>query len=223
MPSHRIIDGVYIRLATPAGFVDAAVACPTFLDIYRREQDVLAVYLEARQAARVCQELPDPFVEILVPEKDSPLRRMDQTFFEACKLEVEGSIRGLGVPPQETEFAGGLPLPPLATFGDGPGWFSCCTLRYKEECPPVRFWEAMHKPDMRGVSAEPRTGGDAFERPALVPCLTGNIVFMVQDLPVIVNIHRSLDKNNPRESFEWMRRTTDDYGRALLPLNGVTV
>ncbi len=224
MPAHRIVDGVYIHLATPAGFMDAAAVYPSFLEIYRREQDVLAVYLEDCQAGSDCRrELPDPFVEVLVPEKASPLRSMDQNFFEACKLEVEGSIRGGGVRPGEAKIEPGHPLPPLATFADGPGWFSCCTLRYKEECPPVRLWTEVRKTDGNVAPVKPRAGGNAFEHPPLVPCLTGNIVFTVRGLPVIVNVHRSVDPNHPKESFAWMQKATDDYCRRLLPINGVAV
>lgn len=224
MAAHRIVDGVYIHLMAPQGFVDAASVFPTFMEIYQREQDVLAVYLEACPAGYHCDhELPDPFVEVLVPERTSPLRRIDSTFFEACKLEVEGSIRGLGVGPQDAHPARKRPLPPLATFTDGPGWFSCCTLRYKEECPPLRLWEGMGKAERQDAPAESRAGGDALDHPPLVPCLTGNIIFVVRDLPVIINIHRSVDHHRPKESFEWMQQTTAAYRRELLPLNGVAV
>lgn len=221
MTAHRIVDGVCIHLATPAGFVDAAEVYPSFLEIYQREQDVLAVYLEDCHARTDCRrELPDSFVEVLVPEKMSSLRRMDQNFFEACKLEIEASIRGSGVRPEEARVKAGHPLPPLATFMDGPDWFSCCTLRYKRECPPMRLWKDLSSTKGQSCQAE-RGGASAFERPPLVPCLTGNIVFTVRGLPVIVNLHRSVDQNFPRESFAWMRHATDSYRRQILPLNGV--
>lgn len=239
MSAYRIIDGITVRLVSPSGFVDAATVYPAFVDAYQREQDVLAVYLDACHAVGDCggDSLPDPFVEVLVPEKKSPLRRVEPLFFEACKLEVERSIRGGGIRPEEASIEEGRPLPPLATFTDGPGWFACCTLRYKEDCYPVRVWDAAQRVEKKGVETrarrkeekgaqtdgEARTDGEMFFRTALVPCLTGNVVFVNRGLPVIVNIHRGMDNAHPAESFEWVRKTTDDYCRELLPLNGVAL
>ncbi|MCH5277785.1 MAG: hypothetical protein J1E80_08130 [Desulfovibrionaceae bacterium] len=223
MAAHRIVDGVYIRLPTPGGFVDAARVFPSFLEIYRRDQEVLAVYLEDCRLRLDCRrELPDPFVEVLVPEKMSPLRRMEHNFFEDCKLEVEAGIRRGAVRPEEAEVKAGRPLPPLAIFTDGPGWFSCCTLRYTRECPPMRPWKELIPAN--GKSRRTEEGGASPRGfPPLLPCLTGNIVFTVRDLPVIVNLHRSVDPKSPLESFAWMRQATDSYRRLILPLNGVTI
>ena len=223
MPAHHVVDGVYIHVPTPTGFLDAAEVYPSFLEIYRRDQDVLAVYLEGCRPGPACRrELPDPFVEVLVPEKMSPLRRVDQDFFEACKLELEASIRRGAVRPGEARIKAGYPLPPLATFVDGPDWFSCCTLRYKQECPPTRLWKDL-SPTRSQASQTEGGGTSAFERPSMVPCLTGNIVFTVRGLPVIVNLHRSVDQNFPLESFTWMYHATDIYCRQILPLNGVAM
>lgn len=223
MTTHRLVDGVCIRLTTPTGFMNAAEVYPSFLEMYRREQDVLAVYLEDRHSCLDCRrELPDPFVEVLVPEKMSPLRRMEPDFFEACKLEVEGSIRRGGVRLEKAKIKAGRPLPPLANFVDGPGWFSCCTLRYRQECPPARLWkELIPVPGKSCQNKRAHADVPSLERPALVPCLTGNIVFTVRGLPIIVNLHRSVDKNHPQKSFAWMRQATDGYCRRILSLNGV--
>lgn len=226
----RTIDGITVRLEAPSGFVDALSVYPSFLEEYRRREEILGVYVGAGHAAGGCTMGPallDPFVEVLAPDKKSLMRRVDARFFEACKFEVEQSILGHSV-------HGGVRravvenLPPLGTFSDGAGWFSCCTLRYRAEClpqlhqmlSPTRQADAdpPSKQLHSGKGSEPASG---FDRAALVPCLTGNIVFLIHGLPVIVNIHRSLDPDQPEESFRWLADATEAYRKVLLPLNGI--
>lgn len=223
MPAQYIADGVAVKLTAPAGFVDASIACPLFLEAYRREQEILAVYMDADPASPFrCDgdALPDPFVEVLIPEKTSIMRQVDAAFFEACKFGVEESIRGFSVPIRDAERG---VLPPLGLFADGPGWFSCCTLRYRSDC----LLGGMEAKETDGPSshassvATPDDGNSA--RKTMIPCLTGNIVFLAGQLPVIVNLHRSLDVVNPRASFDGLAEATEAYRRLLLPLNGIAL
>lgn len=220
MSAQHFFDGVTVRLAAPDGFVDASVACPLFLEEYQREQEILAVYLDADPANPfTCNgtALPDPFVEVLVPEKTSVMRQVEAPFFEACKFGVEESIRGFSVQADDAEQG---PLPPMGTFTDGPGWFSCCTLRYRADCLlGPRMSEESEIPSSMGEAVS----GGAFARQAMAPCLTGNVVFLVGHLPVIVNLHRSLDPKRARDCFDWMVESTESWRRVLLPLNGINL
>lgn len=223
MPAHYNVDGVTIRLMAPHGFVDASIACPSFLEAYQREQEILAVYMDADPASPFrCDGdvLPDPFVEVLIPEKTSVMRQVDAAFFEACKFGVEESIRGFSLPVRDAERGA---LPPLGTFADGPGWFSCCTLRYRSDCllGGMEIREA-DKPSSIVTGGATSGGGDSA-RPVMTPCLTGNIVFLVRRLPVIVNLHRSLDAESPWADFDELAAVTEDYRRLLLPLNGIAL
>lgn len=159
MPAHRIVDGVYIHLATPAGFRDAAAIYPSFLEIYRREQDVLAVYLEDCQAGSECRrELPDPFVEVLVPEKASPLRSMEQNFFEACKLEVEGSIRGRGVRPARPRLSRGIPCRLWRPLRDGRAGFRAALCAIRKNARPSGCGRRCEKRTAKRPRSNPAPG-----------------------------------------------------------------
>ncbi|HIV66637.1 MAG TPA: hypothetical protein H9991_10310 [Candidatus Mailhella excrementigallinarum] len=200
MPS-VIIQGKPLKLAAPRGFVNIQAVAPALFEEYRRAQHVLALYIDSCHMGGTCQspaELLDPFVEVLMPETGSFVRDMSREFFESCKFEVEQSILGSGwasLVPSES----GSPRP-QGRFSDGPGWFSCCTLRYSRIIG----------------SAEKQKDKDAF-----VPSIVGNIVFLVREHPVIVNLHRTADPVNPQASFDWLTRLTRDYRGLLLRLNGI--
>ena len=86
---------------------------------------------------------------------------------------------------------------PQSVFADGPGWFSCCSLKY------------VKKTD------------DPAKNDSFAPSVSGNIVFLIREHPIIVNLHKSADANNPLESFNWLKNVTRDYRGLLLRINGL--
>lgn len=200
MPS-VLIQGKPLKLAAPRGFVNIQAVAPSLFEEYRRTQHVLALYIDSCHMGGNCTsraELLDPFIEVLMPENESFVRNMSAEFFESCKFEVEQNILGAG-------WAGVVPvesgsLRPQGRFADGPGWFSCCTLRYTRKADNTEGkWNSEN----------------------LVPSVVGNIVFLVREHPVIVNLHRTADPADPQASFDWLTQLTRDYRGQLLRLNGI--
>lgn len=200
MPS-VIIQGKPLKLAAPRGFVNILAVAPSLFEEYRRAQRVLALYIDSCHVGGTCKspvELMDPFVEVLMPEAGSFVRDMSGEFFESCKFEVEQNILGMGwgsLIPSESDSPR-----PQGKFADGPGWYSCCTLRYSR----------------RQEGLEQTRGTETF-----VPTTVGNIVFLVREHPVIVNLHRTADPADPLATFDWLTRLTQDYRGVLLRLNGL--
>ena len=56
---------------------------------------------------------------------------------------------------------------------------------------------------------------------SFAPSVVGNIVFLIREHPIIVNLHKSADTNNPLESFNWLKNVTRDYRGLLLRINGL--
>lgn len=201
MPS-VLIQGKPLKLAAPRGFVNIQAVAPSIFEEYRRAQHVLALYIDSCHMKGNCPppaELLDPFVEVLMPETDSFVRNMSVEFFESCKFEVEQNIRGAG-------WAGFIPVEsgsprPQGRFADGPGWFSCCTLRYSRS---------------KADNMESK-----WDSESLVPSVVGNIVFLVREHPVIVNLHRTADPADPQGAFDWLTQLTKEYRGQLLRLNGI--
>lgn len=196
MPS-VIIQGKPLRLAVPRGFTNIRAVAPSIFEEYRRAQRVLALYIDSCHLGGTCSsavQLLDPFIEVLMPESGSFVRTMTNEFFESCKFEVAQNILGAGcgsVLPAEASPR------PQSVFADGPGWFSCCSLKYVKK-------------------ADDPAKNDSF-----APSVVGNIVFLIREHPIIVNLHKSADTNNPLESFNWLKNVTRDYRGLLLRINGL--